>query len=143
VGIARDRWAVKPLACRRTLVLIANLRGIQEEKTERPGPKAPNALADVVDRCLDHWILSKKHLNFMERLRNHWPQWFAQSLFATCCPKRWDRHQTLWIAVPHPVLKQQIQFHLEELKTQLNQLLGRPQGKKLCLWVEEKPNDQD
>jgi hypothetical protein len=119
------------------LSLIAALRGIGQAQVDEVFFKKPIALAEAVDRYLKQKIPSEERINCITQMRNHWKTWFANTLWAECWPEKLDRRQTLWLRVPNPILKQQLQFRENAWKTQLNQRLGKVCVKEIRWWVGE------
>lgn len=125
------------LGSRETLALIAALRGIGQAQADEVFFKKPIALAEAVDRYLKHNVPSKERINCIARMRNHWKTWFANTLWVECWPEKLDQRQTLWLRVPNPILKQQLQFLENACKVQLNQQLGKVCVKEIRWWVGE------
>jgi hypothetical protein len=126
-------WPV--LRSRETLSLIAALRGIGQVQADEVFFKHPVALAAAVDRYLKQSIPSEERIDCITRMRNHWKVWFANTLWVECWPEKLDQRQTLWLRVPNPMLKQQLQFQENTWKMRLNQQLGKVHVKEIRWWV--------
>jgi hypothetical protein len=119
------------------LSLIATLRGIGQVQADEVSFKKPIALAEAVDRYLKQKLPSEERINCVERMRNHWKTWFANTLWVECWPEKLDQRNILWLRVPNPILKQQLQFLENTWKLQLNQRLGKVCVKAIRWWVSE------
>jgi hypothetical protein len=131
----RGGWSA--LRSREALSLIAALRGIGQAQADEVFFKKPITLAKAVDHYLKQNVPSEERINYITRMRNHWKTWFANTLWVECWPAKLDQRQTLWLRVPNPILKQQLQFLENACQMQLNQRLGKVCVKEIRWWVGE------
>lgn len=103
------------------LKLVSNLRGISWDETEWKTSKAPLSLKAALDKFLAKRLPNNEDLDVLDQMRTYWQTWFQNTNFAPCIPERFDKQHNLWLRVPNPILKQQLQFQQQKLLIQLKQ----------------------
>lgn len=108
---------------RQTLPLVANLKNVPESATEKVISEPVRTLSDVLDKVLQTRYKQNAKTMVLEKLQDHWQDWFLGTDFSVGFPERIDRWACLWIKAPNQILCQKLQFKNVVLLKTLDSLL--------------------